>query len=130
MPAVTVFDHQGHPVVKTVFPREADLATLKVVLAETGVVYSRQTAGSILALVVFEGQDFDEVTINLFEGVAKANAQVVRATAFLGVNGPQKALFNAMISITGRKGKLFDAEQDALAYLAHAARDEDIFASL
>lgn len=129
MPVATLV-HQGHTIVKTTFPQGADLAGLKAVLAETAVVYAKLPAGTILALVVFEGQEFDEVTINLFEGVAKANAKVVRATAFLGVKGPQKALFNAMISITGRKGRLFDNEQDALAYLAEADHDDDPLAGL
>lgn len=125
MPVSTLV-HQGHTIVKTIFPQGADLAGLKATLADTAVTYAKLTPGTILALVVFEEQEFDEVTINLFEGVAKANAQVVRATAFLGVTGPQKALFNAMISITGRKGRLFDTEAQALDYLVEADHDDPL----
>lgn len=130
MAEVSVFDHQGHTIVKTAFRKASDLGGLKAVLAQTGMAYAKLPAGSILSLVVFQDQEFDDTTINLFEAVAKANAKVVRATAFLGVSGPQKALFNAMISITGRKAKIFDDEASALAYLASADGEDDPLAGL
>lgn len=130
MPEVTVIDHKGHRIVKTAFRKASDLAGLKAVLAQTGMAYAKLTPGTILSLVVFDEQEFDETTINLFEAVAKANAQVVRATAFLGVSGPQRALFNAMISITGRKAQLFEDEKAAMDYLAASDEDEDLLAGL
>jgi hypothetical protein len=130
MSEVTVIVHQGHTIVKTAFRRASDLGGLKAVLAQTGMAYTKLITGKILSLVVFHDQEFDETTINLFEAVAKANAHVVKATAFLGVAGPQRALFNAMISITGRKAKLFDDETSALDYLASADDEEDLLAGL
>ncbi len=130
MSQVTVLDHQGHRIVKTVFPRMSTLPGLMHVLAETSVVYKTFPDGGILSLVIFEGQDFTQQTIDLFEKVAKANASIVRATAFLGVGGAQVALFKAMISITGRNAKLFESEDAALAWLVEAADEEDILAGL
>jgi len=130
MSEVTVLEHKGHSIVKTAFRKGSDLGALKAVLAQTGMVYSKMAPGTILSLAVFDEQEFDETIINLFEAVAKANAKVVKATAFLGVSGAQKALFNAMISITGRKAKLFDNEQAALDYLAASDEEEDLLAGL
>jgi hypothetical protein len=125
MKPVTVLEHRGHKIVQTRFAQGTDLNGMRTVLAETGAVYAGLPMGSILALVVFEGQEFDQPEIDLLEAVARANAQAVKATAFLGVSGPQRALFNAMISITGRKGKLFDVEPAALDWLVECAGDAD-----
>lgn len=127
MNAVTILGHRGHTVVRTVFPRNADLAGLRAVLAQTQAVYLEQPQGSILALVEFEDREFDQETIDLMETVAKANGQLVKATAFLGITGPQQALFKAMISITGRKARLYDSETAALDWLADEAEDPGLF---
>lgn len=125
MKPVTVLEHRGHKIVQTRFALGTDLNGMRAVLAETGAVYAGLPTGSILALVVFEGQEFGQSEIDLLEAVARANSQAVKATAFLGVSGPQRALFNAMISITGRKGKLFEAEPEALEWLVGSANDTD-----
>jgi hypothetical protein len=130
MKPVTVLEHKGQKIVQTRFSRGTDLNGIRSILAETGAAYAGLPSGSILALVVFEGQEFEQAEIDRLEAVAKANAQAVKATAFLGVSGPQKALFNAMISITGRRGRLFDDEPAALDWLADAASEADPLAGL
>lgn len=130
MPHVTLLEHQGQPVVKTVFPRMSSIPGLMHVLAETNQVFKTLEAGSILSLVRFEGQDFTQAQIDLFEKVARANASVVKATAFLGIGGAQVALFNAMISITNRKAQLFTDEAQALDWLVEATQEEDLLAGL
>lgn len=130
MPNVQLINHQGHTIVKTTFPPEADLTGLKAVLSETGAAYARFPVGSVLALVEFGEREFDQATIDLMEAVAKANAPIVKATAFLGVTGPQKALFKALISITGRRASLHSNQKQALEWLAEADADEDPLAGL
>lgn len=130
MSHVTVLKHQGLTVVHTHFPQGAGTAAMKAIIGETAAAYAQLPAGSILALVSFEGQEFAPEDIDLLEAVAKGNASLVKATAFLGVAGPQKALFNAMISITGRKAKIHDSEAAALGWLAERAEETDPLAGL
>lgn len=130
MAHVTVREHRGHPIVETRFPLGTDATGMKAIVAETAAAYSGQPAGTVLALVAFGGQEFQQDEINLLEAVARANAKTVRATAFLGVSGPQKALFNAMLSITGRRGAIHDTEAAALDWLVATDVDDDPLAGL
>lgn len=126
MPTVQSLTHRGQTIVKTSFPPEADLAAMKSIMAETGLVYRGLPPGSVLSLVEFGPREFDPETIDLIEKVARLNARTVKATAFVGVSDEQKPLFKAMISITGRQASVQPTEAAALDWLAEArAADED-----
>jgi len=130
MAHVETLTHKGQTIIRTAFPPTADLDALKAIMVETGAVYQKQPAGGVLSLVEFGDREFDKATIDLVEKVARVNASTVKATAFVGVTETQKPLFKAMISITGRQAKIFDADGPALDWLAETAHDEDPLAGL
>ena len=130
MSHVSEFDFQGKHIVQVTFPAGTTIDGLMAIFAEVKPVYAAQPKGSILSLTVFDGFEVDEAMINLFEQVATANLSLVRATAFVGVKGPQIALFKAMIGVTGRKAKLFDNAHEAKSWLVETSTDADILNSL
>jgi hypothetical protein len=127
---ISEFDHKGKHIIQISFPKTTNLDELKAIFAETKAAYAKHPQGGILCLSVFEEFEIDQAMMDLFEAVAKANAGVVQATAFVGVKGPQAALFKAMIGVTGRQAKLFDSLDAAKDYLAASKSDNDILAGL
>ena len=117
MSHISVLDYQGHPIVRTRFPKGTDLNGIRTILTDTSFVYAQLTAGPILALVDFDNQVLDQPKLNLIEAVAKANSALVDATAIVGVAESQKDLYRRLLDLMHRNAALCDDEDQALGWL-------------
>jgi len=89
----------------------------KLFEAERAVVVASEPK-SALTLTDVSRTRFDNATIDSVKETIHVNQPHVKAAAVVGVQGLQKIIFTALITLTGRSLKLFDRREEALDWLA------------
>jgi hypothetical protein len=81
-------------------------------------VVAAQPPGSLLVLTQVRDARYNAAVLQQMKELAAHNAPYVRASAIVGMSGLHRIAYQAVILFSKRNIKVFDAEEEALDWLA------------
>lgn len=82
---------------------------------------ARQPKGSLLVMTVVRDARYNAAVLQAMKELATHNAPYVKASAVVGMSGLHRIAYQAVIMFSKRNIKTFDAEAEALDWLATQA---------